>query len=145
MSLKINDGVGSIFRNDYRTFIPIFSSFGHQRSKLELKLCFTQLHAPQNQRWRQFHIQKRLQNLHTNFQLIWSSNIKVRAKAMFYVVACPSKSKMAMVPYSETTTEPSYQISADLVIKHQSQSFKHFFHIKNSFHIFENMFCNNRL
>jgi hypothetical protein len=39
-----------------------------------------------------------------------------RSKNDFGVASCPSKNKMASVPYSGTAKVPTYQISAHMVI-----------------------------
>jgi hypothetical protein len=41
--------------------------------------------------------------------------VKSKSKNNFGVASCPSKNKMASIPYSGTAKEPTYQISAHMV------------------------------
>ena len=71
--------------------------------------------SPSDSKWHRFHIQALLGNLHTKFQIIWLKNSRIRPKTRVWHSCRPLVFKMVSVPYSGTTKEPKYQISAYLV------------------------------
>ena len=83
--------------------------------QIRAKHVFGVVASPSDSKWHQFHIQARLRNLHTKFQLNLLKYSRIRAKTRVWRSCRPLEFKMASVPYSGTTKEPTYQISAYLV------------------------------
>ena len=61
--------------------------------ELDQKHVFGIVAGPSYSKWCRFHIQARLKNLNTRFQLIWLKYSQIRPKHVFSVVAGPSDSK----------------------------------------------------